>query len=148
MVNIQNTSATNAVMREFMRRRSNQAALSLIDCRAITPTAYSQLAAATRPREGWTDYAAVPMRYEDGDHADKAVLKTFWSWRRVGVGKGWRETLEDYERERRKGGQIEVNGHGSAGAGWGSEPVRWKRRPSWWTADQAVVDERAGCVVQ
>ena len=128
-------------MREFMRRRSSpEASLSLIDCRAITPAAYSTLAPSTRPRAGFGGWPATVFNYEDVEmpESEKTVLKAFWSWKRVGVPKGWREVRANAQ---------ERPAFGSTGMEYGKG--RWagarNRRNSWWREDEA--DYRAGCVI-
>jgi len=69
----------------------------------------------------------------------KAVLKTFWSWRRVGVPKGWREALADAER-----GVAPSKGEDTVW-GRGVRPGVVRRRGSWWTGEGE--EERTNCVV-
>jgi F-box/leucine-rich repeat protein 2/20 len=76
-------------MREFVKRRSGS--IQLLDCRGITPTGYNALASTTQPRHGWEGYAARPFQY---DSIGGTVLKTFWSWKRVGVPPSWRAARE------------------------------------------------------
>ena len=139
----QNTNANNAVMREFLRRRPATAQLSLIDCRAITPASYSTLAPTTRPRIGQTGYPFVPFGYEsevNGEMESRAVLKTFWSWRRVAVPKGWKEMLSDAEK-----GKVEVDDHGVSSM---ARPVEVRRKSSWWNErDEDDKAALAGCIV-
>lgn len=123
-----NTAANNAVMRAFLNRRGHSAAINLVDCRAITTSAYSVLAPTTRSRNAWTGFAATPFGYEE-DTVDKPVLKTFWSWRRVAVPRDWRDA--------RQAGEIKKD-----------EPVasnsRGKRK--WWKTEEDW-DDRGGCVI-
>lgn len=150
-------------MRAFMSAHTTDraASLNLVDCRSITPLAYSALAPTTRPRRAVGGYEGVPFVYDAGlspvssnaridrlsrpaavprstsglrptaahdqgsdltddeddmadddedsdaetdcvlagEYAPKPVLKTFWSWRRVGVPRGWKEELARAERE-------------------------------------------------
>ena len=142
----QNTSANNALMREFFNRRPHTARLSLIDCRAITPAAYSSRASSTRPRAGKSGYDAVPFSYGSEEMEGKAVLKTFWSWRRVGVPKGWRDALTDADRPAvATGDQREANRGGDGG---GAKRVRAEGariRGNWWVGEP---DEESGrCVI-
>lgn len=141
----QNTSATNAVMREFYRRHARDASISLVDCRAITPVSYSHLSSSSRPRDGFSGYDAVPMGYTDGELDDRVVIKVFWSWRRVGVAKGWRETLKDKEREIAESRAGSGSSSGAAGAN--TPTGRGARSKGWWKNDETY-DDRAGCVVQ
>ncbi len=130
-------------MREFIRRRPATAHLSVIDCRAITPAAYSPLAPSTRPREGWSGYPAVPFGYDsqaNGEMEGKAVLKTFWSWRRVGVPKGWKEALTDSERGS-KGIEGDNDGRAKARA---EGPTR---RGTWWMAEEGDDAGGSGCLI-
>jgi len=81
------------------------------------------------------------MTYEPAELEQKVVIKVFWSWRRVGVAKGWRETLKDREREHtdaRAGLSPGSSGTGGAKSGKGK---------GWWKKDDPF-DDRAGCVVQ
>ena len=125
-----------------MRRRdSPQSSLSLIDCRAITPAAYSSLAPSTRPRAGYTGWSATPFMYEEAEQEEsgRTILKTFWSWKRVGIPKGWREVRGNAER----GMEGALSHHDAVRSGkW---PVARGRRGSWWRDDE--MDERAGCVI-
>lgn len=127
-------------MRDFLRRRSATAQLSVIDCRAITLAAYSSLAPSTRPRKGWSSYASVPFGYDsqvNGEMEGKAVLKTFWSWRRVRVPKGWREALGGAQWGARENDSLRDAGKNRV------DGVR--RRGSWRTGEEG--EEGAGCVV-
>jgi F-box/leucine-rich repeat protein 2/20 len=81
------------------------------------------------------------MAYEPTELEQKVVIKVFWSWRRVGVSRGWREALKDKEREHadNEGGESTAFANrtrGRAGKGKG-----------WWKKDDPY-DDRAGCVVQ
>lgn len=128
-------------MREFHRRHRDHASLSLVDCRAITPIAYSHLAPTSRPREGMAGYPFTPMMYEPAELEEKVVIKVFWSWRRVGVPRGWREVLKAKERE-----YEEARG----GSGQGAAQMGGRRAgkgKGWWKKDDPY-DDRAGCVVQ
>ena len=115
-------------MRGFLHRRGDSAAINLVDCRAITASAYSALAPTTRSRNSWTGFAAVPFGY-DTEIFDKPVLKTFWSWRRVAVPRDWRDARQAGESKK-------------------DEPVagnsRGKRK--WWKAEEDW-DDRAGCLI-
>lgn len=81
-----------------MKRREGR--LNIQDCRAITSAAYFHLAAGTRPREAWEGSEALPFEYVEKEK-EGMILKSFWSWRRVGVPPGWREA-----RQRGGGGDI------------------------------------------
>lgn len=140
---LQNTSATNAVMREFYRRHAHNASISLVDCRAITPVSYSHISSSSRPRDGFTGYPAIPMGYDEGELDDRVIVKVFWSWRRVGVAKGWRETLRDKEREYAESRASSA----SASPGTRTPVGRGGRGKGWWKNDETF-DDRAGCVVQ
>ncbi|ORY29110.1 hypothetical protein BCR39DRAFT_176746 [Naematelia encephala] len=94
-----NTRANSAVMRDFLRRRSAPASINMVDCRNIDSAEYNSIAHSTRPREGWQGYNATPFGYGEGDLAHQVVVKTYWSWRRVGVPKGWRESLADADKD-------------------------------------------------
>ena len=144
-------------MREFLRRRaSGSASLSLIDCRAISATAYTPLASSTRPRTAWSGYPSTPFAYHSsasghqtpttdgevsallgGEYADKPVLKTFWSWRRVGVPKPWREALVDAERNESISARI-MRAEGGLSVR-GSE-----RKKRWWGREE---EEDRGCII-
>ncbi|KAK8843493.1 hypothetical protein IAR55_007153 [Kwoniella newhampshirensis] len=145
-----NTAANNAVMRDFLRRRSSaDASLSLIDCRAITPAAYSSIAASSRARHGWTGWSAVPFSYNEETELDnRPVMKTFWSWKRVVIPRGWQETREEAERESGKKEECCDNENKD-----GEDDLKvTKRRPaagrrgSWWRNEEEF-DDRAGCIV-
>ncbi|WVO18220.1 hypothetical protein L204_105927 [Cryptococcus depauperatus] len=102
ILEIDNTRADNKVMLEFLSRPSS-IHLSLIDCRAITSSAYSLISPSTRARAGWRGWESVPFGYDKDtelapDQGMKIVLKTFWSWRRVVVPKGWKEMRNEAER--------------------------------------------------
>lgn len=173
----QNTAATNSVMREFLRRRfSPEARISLVDCRAVTPAAYLPLSPMTRPRSAWEGHAALPFAYDDGsridrsefpprilppavgEFADKPVLKTFWSWKRVAVVPLWRDA--------RKAGEVppvsRLSGTGTLpggkdglgqcdGSSSGSSDSRvvLVRRANWWVAEPSDADfvGRTSCIV-
>ncbi|EIW66973.1 hypothetical protein M231_03927 [Tremella mesenterica] len=143
VLEVDGTSANNAFMREFLRQRppSPRISLSLVDCRAITPSAYSSLAPISRSRRGFTGHAASVFAY-DAELVDKPVLKTFWSWRRVGVPRVWRD-------EREAAGRVLGSGT-SSGAGDGGETERRRTRGKrkWWKAEEDWDDTgRGGCVV-
>ena len=82
----------------------------------------------------------MPFGY-DGEREGKAVLKTFWSWRRVGVPKAWRESLADIGRD----DEPETVGV-DAGLGESKRPQGMKRRGSRWAGENGEED-RAGCIV-
>ncbi|WWD20969.1 hypothetical protein CI109_105448 [Kwoniella shandongensis] len=144
-----NTSANNAVMRDFLRRRSSaDASLCLIDCRSITPAAYASVAPSARPRQGWKGWSAVPFSYDkEIELSDKPVLKTFWSWKNAEPLKGWQQARNEAE------GLASVV-EGSSGEVGVDSTDGWekKRRPgmgrrgSWWRTEDDL-DDRAGCVV-
>ncbi|OXG10617.1 hypothetical protein C366_06628 [Cryptococcus neoformans Tu401-1] len=130
VLELDNTEANNSVMREFLRHSSHPCSrLSIIDCHNVTSTAYTEIAASTRARQGWEGWAAVPFGYDkDVEMAEKMVLKTFWGWKRVVVPKGWvemrneAETMESRKRARRE--QEEQDACGSAGES--SVGSKWK----------------------
>lgn len=83
------------------------------------------------------------MGYEPGELDDRVIIKVFWSWRRVGVAKGWRETLKEKERD-----HAELRaGHGSGSIGSHNPSGRTGRGRGWWNNDETF-DDRAACVVQ
>ena len=143
----QNTSANNAVMREFMRRRDGPgSSLSLVDCRAITPAAYSALAPMTRPRIGYDGWSAVPFSYGAAEMPGpgRPVLKTFWSWKRVGIPKVWKDARHDAENGLRPEGNVKVASESSKMA---DRNGRRSRRGSWWRDEEGFGEERAGCLI-
>ncbi|ODO11219.1 hypothetical protein I350_01823 [Cryptococcus amylolentus CBS 6273] len=171
VLDVDNTSVGNTVMRAFNRHTPSPSSsssssspshlrrLSLIDCRSITSQAYAPLSPRTRPRQGWPGWQAVPFGYDpNGDEMEeeKVVLKTFWSWRRVAVPKGWREVIKEAERvaevEERKMKDVGAGAvdEGSAGArsipdARAKESVsRMKMRRS---KSEGLYDERVGCVI-
>ncbi|TYJ51931.1 hypothetical protein B9479_007470 [Cryptococcus floricola] len=180
VLDVDNTSVGNTVMRAFNRptpspptpsysssSSSNSPPplrrLSLIDCRSITSQAYAPLSPLTRPRQGWPGWQAVPFVYDpngDGDEmeGEKVVLKTFWSWRRVAVPKGWREVREEGERvagvEERKMKGVGVGAGAVDGARAGARPIpnaRAKESVSMMkmrrSKSDGLYDERVGCVI-
>lgn len=84
------------------------------------------------------------MGYHEGEIDKRVVIKVFWSWRRVGVVKGWREVLRDKEKE-----HAEHSARGGSGnAGTRAPAGRGGRKRGWWKNDEPFDDDRAGCVVQ
>jgi F-box/leucine-rich repeat protein 2/20 len=151
--------ANDAVMREFHHRRLGpSASISLVDCRAVSPAAYFDLASSSRPRMGFTGHAAVPFGYElsETGMSGRGVVKTFWSWKRVAPPKLWREALVDAEDQTGGGKEGSAESRRSsntawsgvnAGEGQGGGGVRgMRRRGSWWNGDRDEDDDR-GCVV-
>ncbi|ORX38984.1 hypothetical protein BD324DRAFT_302513 [Kockovaella imperatae] len=146
VLELDNTTANNAVMREFIRRRdSPHSSLSLVDCRAVvTPAAYSSLATSTRPRAGFTGWAASVFAYEESEMLDsgKTVLKTFWSWKRVVIPAGWRDVRASAERG------VQTNSSSSERlSGSESRPSALRRRRGSWWRDEDLGDDRSGCVI-
>lgn len=79
----------------------------------------------------------------NGELEDKAVLKSFWSWRRVGVPKGWREALVDAEKgDSDKDKDVESGVIDGAVA---KRPDFVRRRGSWWVGEGD--DGRGNCVI-
>lgn len=130
-------------MRDFLRRRGADARLSLVDCSGITSGAYATLAPITRPRASWSGPGAIPFDYHpDGvtdmtedDHNAQPVLKTFWSWRRVGVPLPWREARESAENAEKdhimRSGRVSRHGStlpGGDGGGGGASVTPSRRR--------------------
>jgi F-box/leucine-rich repeat protein 2/20 len=136
----QNTQANGAVIREFQYRHPEDAQLSLIDCRAISAADYLRVAGISRPRDGFTGYAAIPMGYSPSDLQKKVVIKAFWSWRRVEIARGWRETLVEKERELAQSGT-------EAGMVGGQKGRRLGRGKGWRRKDDSY-DAKGLCVVQ
>ncbi|KAL0240487.1 hypothetical protein I308_106281 [Cryptococcus tetragattii IND107] len=127
VLELDNTEANNSVMREFLRRRAYPCSrLSIIDCHNITQSAYAEIAASTRARQGWKGWAAVPFGYDnDVEMAERMVLKTFWGWKRVVVPKGWTEMRNEAEKmESRKRARLEQDACGSVGEN--SNGSKWK----------------------
>ena len=116
----------------------------MTDCRAITAVEYLKVAGTSRPRDGFPGYAAIPMAYGSLDLQDLSIIKTFWSWRRVAIPKGWRETLKEKEREL---GQTERESRSSAGAGAQKVVVKGGRGKGWRKKDDQY-DAQGLCVVQ
>lgn len=137
----QNTQANGAVIREFQRSHPEDGKLSLIDCRAISAADYLRVAGVSRPREGFTEYAAIPMGYSPVDLQEKVVIKTFWSWRRVSVARGWRETLAEKERELAESGADIDTVSGQQGGGRAGRSRGWRRKDD-------SYDAKGLCVVQ
>jgi hypothetical protein len=127
----QNTQANGAVIREFQYRHPENGRLSLIDCRAISAADYLRVAGVSRPRDGFTGYAAIPMGYSPSDLQKKVVIKAFWSWR---------ETLAEKERELAQSGT-------EAGVVGGQKGGRAGRGRGWRRKDDSY-DAKGLCVVQ
>ncbi|WVQ72165.1 hypothetical protein IAR50_001710 [Cryptococcus sp. DSM 104548] len=161
ILDVDNTSVGNTVMRTFSRRTSTSSSplrrLSLIDCRSITSQGYAPLSPHTRPRQGWEGWQALPFEYDaNGDEmCEKLVLKTFWSWRRVAAPKGWRETRADSEQLALV--ESKTRGVGVLGADGGKSSAP---RPTKVRANEAVLrmkmgrsrseglyDDRVGCII-
>jgi hypothetical protein len=140
MLTYQNTQANGAVIREFQYRHPEDGKLSLIDCRAISAADYLRVAGISRPRDGFTGYAAIPMGYSPSDLQKKVVIKAFWSWRRVEIARGWRETLAEKERELAQSST-------EAGLVGGQKGGRLGRGKGWRRKDDSY-DAKGLCVVQ
>ncbi|WVQ81628.1 hypothetical protein IAT38_003752 [Cryptococcus sp. DSM 104549] len=150
VLELDNTNASNSVLREFHLHSSPDSSLSLIDCRSITQHAYSSLSPSTRPRSGWTGWAAAPFGYDkDVEMGGLPVVKTFFSWRRVVVPKEWREARAEAERiveEERNAGEEEEAEDPGVGDRKKRPKLGRERRGTWWRSDDDF-DDRAGCVV-
>lgn len=136
----QNTQANGAVIGEFHHHHPEDGKLSLIDCRAISAADYLRVAGISRPRDGFTGYSAIPMGYSPSDIQEKAVIKAFWSWRRVEIARGWKETLAAKERELAQAGT-------EAGTAGGQKGGRLGRGKGWRRKDESY-DAKGLCVVQ
>lgn len=80
------------------------------------------------------------MAYSEIDMHQKVVIKAFWSWRRVTVPRGWRETLAEKERELAQSGT-------DAGMAGGQKGGRAGRGRGWRRKDDEY-DAKGLCVIQ
>ena len=128
-------------MREFQRHHPDDGKLSLVDCRMISAADYLRVAGVSRPREGFSGYAAVPMGYSPLETHEMVTIKAFWSWRRVVIPRGWRETLAEKERELAEpDGQI-GSASGRQGGGRVGRGRGWRRKDD-------SYDAKGLCLVQ
>jgi hypothetical protein len=80
------------------------------------------------------------MGYSPSDLQKKVVVQAFWSWRRVEIARGWRETLAEKERELAQSGT-------EAGLIGGQKGGKLGRGKGWRRKDDSY-DAKGLCVVQ
>jgi hypothetical protein len=81
------------------------------------------------------------MGYSELDLHDTTVIKAFWSWRRVGIARGWRMTLAEKERELAQSGTEAALTGGQQGGGRVGRGRGWRRKDD-------SYDAKGLCVVQ
>lgn len=102
----QNTTASDLLVKEFVRKRGRSTVLSVVDCRGVSRNVVEALESRTRPRNGWRGWQAAPLRYQDGSRlgggpdecSDAPVIQSFWTWNRV--PRADRPVSMSYERDR------------------------------------------------
>lgn len=135
-----NTRMTGLTLKEFVRtmreRKTQDAKVVAVDCRAVGEHAVKDLAPLTRPRLGWRSWHARKLAYLDGrddeglsvgqDECDPArvVIKTFYSWQTVDTVKAARE------KKRLSGSRRGNNASSNSTEG---SPPSTPGRARWWS---------------
>jgi hypothetical protein len=84
------------------------------------------------------------MAYGTLDLYEMVVIKAFWSWKRVAIPKGWRDTLKEKERELAQADRDLISGAGASE----QKALGKAGRGKGWRKKDDQYDAQGLCVVQ
>ncbi|WWC64246.1 uncharacterized protein I303_106855 [Kwoniella dejecticola CBS 10117] len=141
VLEIDNTSADNTVLRTFMRYHP-LGTISIIDCRSVRTAELEKIASSTRCRNargggggegkgGMGSWEFSPFQYDQREYGDMCNVKSFQGWRGTTIPQDWRTIRQTLD------GQAVVNdkvAQALQSEKDGAKAKRKERKSSWWSA--------------